>query len=672
MIPIWTDVWGLTGAFLLFPLVLMIPGYAIGMATGVLEFKREENRLPKSIILSFAICPWVTYVLYRFTGFVGVSLFLGTSLTAAVLYALPDARKTIKAIRHTLSIKRVLAALAAFLFMTWLLVDLQDGDRLLRPIMAHDYAEHVSTTDAITRTGVPPVNPHFYPGQSLSLFFYYFWFLLCSIIDTIGGPWIGPRDAMLASVTWAGIALINVVYLCLQMLGPRLLLGLHRQNYVLGLSLLLVTGLDIIPILLRGVTQFVSDSRIIPALLFAWNDHIPAFYDNVLWSPHHVAGFVASMTAMLIIVKQAPTLHTSTILVVAAALASAAGLSVWVAFVAAFTLLAWFVTTWLRGWKQETRFLLYCGLLGFILAAPYMLELMAANHLSRFPFRLHVRPFAQIDVMLHGLHPALINALNFVLLPANYLVEFGFFACGGFFYLRYRKASSDPLHRSELFILVMMLSSLFVCTFFRSQIANNDLGWRGLIFAQLALLIYSTPLVARLKGNLDHVHLEKGFRIISKSALFLGSILIILALYVARFYSNGLPEEKSLYMRQTYEWINDNLPTSSVIQHNPNDLVEFYNALYGHRQTAVSDQLYGWLYGIRPTLYDSTLKDALSLFQSDTDRTTGVSITHRLGINTFVVKDTDPIWADSTYWINSLPLLYENERSRIYSAPESQ
>ena len=668
MLPVWVDVLKVTAAFWLFPFILIIPGYVIGMSTNVLSFNSGSDRLPKSLILSIAICPWMTFVLYRFTDLTGVSLFYAAALIAALYFAFSEKDKLLPYIRQHLNVGRLLFLIGFFLALTLLLIDFQQGENLLRPLMTHDYTEHVAATNAVSRTGVPPVNPHFFPGQPLPFFFYYFWFMLCSLIDTFGGLWIGPRDAMLASILWGIAALIALVHLYIKTLGPRLIPDIDPKYYILGLFLLPVAGLDLIPILMKGAVHLSLGNTFVPIDLFWWNDQVPTWYATALWSPHHIAGFVAAMTALLIVIEHQSRFRVSIVLLLAISLASTVGLSVWVALVAATFLLVWFVITWLKGWKTETSLLFCSGVGAIALALPYIIDLHAANNLDIMPVRFHVRPFANMDVLLEGIHPVWLHLLSLLLLPANYFVELGFFAIGAIVYWQYRKNRAESLHRAELFMLVMFVVSLTVCTFFRSQIANNDLGWRGLMFAQLVLLIYSLPLLVNLIGRYTKLEVPKGVMGLAKAALVCGSLLIFFELYVSRFHPVGPGKEGGAALRDAYEWMNENFSEDVVIQHNPNTYIDYYSALYGHRQVAVSDQLYGWLYGINPSMYDSTYQTVSSLFDADVDSTeSSLSVALKLGIDAIVVKETDPIWADSTHWLNALPVLYSNEWCRVHA-----
>jgi hypothetical protein len=90
------------------------------------------------------------------------------------------------------------------LFAILSLIDIQLGNRLYFSVASYDLISRVSITGAITRTGVPPTNPGYFPGKTVPLtFLYYFWYILGSLIDQIGGTWMDARMAMIDSTPGA-------------------------------------------------------------------------------------------------------------------------------------------------------------------------------------------------------------------------------------------------------------------------------------------------------------------------------------------------------------------------------------------------------------------------------------------------------------------------------------
>src|SRR5712692_874883 len=85
----------------------------------------------------------------------------------------------------------ILPALMALLALSCLM-DVERGSLLYRGYPAGDYHKHIFVTDAISRTGVHPVNPVFHPGRPLPLFYYFWWHLVCSMVDGLSGWRLSP------------------------------------------------------------------------------------------------------------------------------------------------------------------------------------------------------------------------------------------------------------------------------------------------------------------------------------------------------------------------------------------------------------------------------------------------------------------------------------------------
>ena len=102
-----------------------------------------------------------------------------------------------------------------FLF---LLVDIQIGTKLYFANVSYDYTTRIAVINAISRTGVPPINPSYFPGHPEKLtYLYYYWYILPSIIDLIGGRFVNSRQAMTAGTIWGGICLMAIIALYLHL-----------------------------------------------------------------------------------------------------------------------------------------------------------------------------------------------------------------------------------------------------------------------------------------------------------------------------------------------------------------------------------------------------------------------------------------------------------------------
>src|ERR1043165_762051 len=164
------DLLGVLLGSLLFPLILVTPGYVIGYLLNLFYFRKRQPllRFGIALLLSLAISPILFFLTYRFVSntFTLIVVF-GFAITfALILMREADLRMVFKSIAGNRFAQAILwIALGWSLFAALLLIDVQWGSRLYFNIIAYDYTTRASVINAITRTGVPPVNPSYYPGQ---------------------------------------------------------------------------------------------------------------------------------------------------------------------------------------------------------------------------------------------------------------------------------------------------------------------------------------------------------------------------------------------------------------------------------------------------------------------------------------------------------------------------
>lgn len=678
MQPILSDFWELTRAFLIFPLVIVIPGYVLAYLSGLFTDRKEAMHWSIGLLVSIALCPVIIYYLMRFIGPPAAWIFLGGCWVVS-LYLLYQHRTAVS--QYLAKVLRRPGSIGLFavfyLLASILLIDFQIDGHLIRPLMSFDFVKHVAVTDAISRTAIPPVNPSFHPGSPLPLFYYYFWFLLCSMVDVLGGSHIGPRGTVLASIVWSGIALFYLVRLYVNRLGSRIVKGLERKHLIYGYLLLLVTGLDLLPILVEMINRFYTPGkRVLPDALW-WNDQVASWFSSVLWTPHHVGGFIACMVAFYVVIEQ-KSLQTRkgkiALAFIAGTFVSALGMSIWATLVAGLFMIFWLLLTLKAGWRKESIFLVLTGSLSIALALPYVIDLHQANHFFRPSIAFQIRDFSVLGSLFHGVSPVLVNLARILALPLNYFLEFGFFAIGGLVYWEYRRKIPEKLERTELFFLLLMATSFFVCTFFRSALFNNDLGWRGFLFAQFILLLVSIPLLASLRNKFsdERYTLLSSTRKFANVALILSAVFIVFQAYILRYYFWGPDDEFTVSLREAYEWQDENLPSTVVMQHYPDiklypgDQTEYFHALYGNRQVLVADRLYSRAYGINDAMFDSTFTKVNRFFLPELTPQEGVQLSSYLNIDGFFLKHTDPIWNDPNSWLAPFKPVYESECCRIY------
>ncbi len=384
------DIIGSLLAFWLFLLILVTPGYVIGRVFDLFNFK---SRLPLvriliSIVVSISVCPILIYLSYRLVGnwlvwlilFAFLAGFLGLIIAE---WAHRDIRKQItcegKHKRYQFWALCLGAGWVAFCILN--LVDIQLGNRLYYTVISLDYTTRAALINAITRTGVPPVNPSYYPGHPKPLtFLYYFWYILGSLIDQLGGKWVDSRAALIASVCWCGLGLMATIALYLRLRNPQGGSKAWRSAFM-GIGFLLVSGLDIIPVafymilarLQIGVIGLIDDIE-------HWNDQITAWAGAVQWVPNHVASLIACLTGMMLIqsIEANQSLRQKIIVAVIAgfSLASALGLSTWVTLLFAIFWVIWMLVKFLDQKNlQQVGLMVLAGVVALLASVPFILDL---------------------------------------------------------------------------------------------------------------------------------------------------------------------------------------------------------------------------------------------------------------------------------------------------------
>lgn len=670
------DLLGACSAFALFPLVIIMPGFVLGYALNLLHFRSRglSYQLSIALLLSMACCPIGIYLTGKVGGMPAVWTLLAVSW-AGFLFVLYDGKPfSFSRVRTAIQQHRRLffgLGLGSVVMMGYMIDLVIDGE-LVRPLVSYDYTKHTAVTNAISMTGIPPVNPSFYPTAPVELFYYYFWFQLCSIVDILGGMVVTARHAVLASVLWGGISLVVVMLVWMKRQYSNL--GLVPRHIVPGLLLLLVTGLDFIPAYSGYLTHQAQGAPglLIPSIEW-WNEQISAWISAIVWVPHYVGAFVCCLFAFLLFNErfsdstQAGKVHLLIFAVLA--LASAFGMSIWIAFIAAVILLVWMVVAYGIGRKSELLPLIAAGVATALLLVPYILDLYGSQSLSNSPLALTVRPFPILEQMRLGFSDGGMLLLRLFALPINYIIELGFFLLAAWLFWDYRKKEVRALSREEQFMLVMFLTSLVLCTFVKSNIKNNDLGWRGFMFAQFAMLVYGIPICAACFGSRAYprLNLEPAVRYVLIGMLTLGVGSNIYEAFVIRQFSYAEQGAYGYAIREAYEWIDDNTDAGVLIQHNPNIEIEYFHALYGNRQVAIADTTLGQLYGVNRDTFYTYYAEVARIFEDQNTPVEVEAMTNKYDIDLLVVKKADPVWGNSASWVWRSSPIYQNEYCKVFS-----
>jgi hypothetical protein len=264
-------------------------------------------------------------------------------------------------------------------------------------------------------------------------------------------------------------------------------------------------------------------------------------------------------------------------------------------------------------------------------------------------------------------------------LPLNYFLELGFFFAVAI--IQWKKVRKEKLTNEDLFGVSMLAVSILLCSFFRSNtIANNDLGWRGMLPAQFILLLWAAQL-----WNGELFPADRKWRSAVGVMLILGAMPALYDVTMLRIYpllSDKLPlpryhwlapdhklGERTYALRNTYEELDRTLPASAIVQQNPETHPgDLFYGLYANRQTVVEGESCGAAFGGPQALCPATLAAIDPLFSAPAHLTYAQvqGICNEYSIDAVVVKDTDSVWRDTDSWVWKAKPVIANEYSRAF------
>lgn len=671
------DLLGVAYASALFSLFAFIPGFVIGWSLDLVGF-RSRGLLHQCLLscpLSIALCPVLTYLCELGAGRAAVWGMYGALWTGFGVIQIASllGRPFHSTIRHWRRMPTALVIVAGCAIAVAVsTVDLQIGDRLYPPMVSYDYSVRVAMISAVSRH-FPPVTPFLSDGHQWPLQYHYYWYLLCSLVHQISHGAVRARQALIAGTIWSSLGLLSIVLLYLRhwMPSPR------RRAFALGISLLAVTGLDIIPCLSLGMARHSP----LPTIEW-WNaDQVTAWLTSVLWVPHHVAALVACLTGFLAIwvLPSRPWTYRHSFAAVTAgvAFATATGTSVWVTLGFAAFCAVWLCLAAYKRWWADAAAIAVAGLVAAALAIPYLRAL--GPSLGGGPvLRLGVRRLWPMVPVEPGNWVA-----ELALLPLNYSLEFGFFLFAGIGWLRARRNLSSPT-RYELCGMAMAGSSLLLCTFVRSTVIDaSDLGWRAMLLAQFVLLVWATEwlLSRRFRGGLADALLT--------FAVLLGISGTAYEAFMQRAYpvlidsgqvrtlgflgSDRQVGKRTYALRQLYERLQSVLPERAVVQHNPNrDADDIFSELYSERQVAAANRGCNVPFGGTPAACAKVVDRVSPLFDRPVSWQEAQAACREFGISALVFRDTDPAWRMPEHWIWRTPVLAGNDYVRAVGCEPSR
>jgi hypothetical protein len=683
-------------AFLIFPIIFVIPGYVVGWVLDLFDFKKRlfATRFVIAIVLSISLSPIVTFLTWNLIS-VNATFIVLTLFVAIFIYIL--LRTKSRKLQNKIGRLQLIALLTAAgwsILSIFSLIDIQWDDRLYYTVVSYDYATRIAIINAMTRSGVPAVNPSYFPGYPVLLkYLYYFWYIPCSLVDQIGGSLVDGRDAMIASISWCGLGLMAIIALYLRLRNPEKGPVAWKAG-LLGSSLLLVSGLDFIPALFLMIRSRLSTgSSFLLGDIEHWNEQITAWVGALSWVPHHVAALIACLTGMLLLHSargRSITRQLKLMTIAGLAFASAVGLSVYVTFVFVIFWCIWMIILFLQKERRLCTVMAFAGLVALLAASPFLIGLLeggASSPNQELPIAFAVRFFGPITPYLVNFPATLKSIIYLIFLPINYLLELGFFLITGLLWIQQNGKpgwQNNPYHLAEI---ILILVTVLIGSFVRSTvIGSNDLGWRVWLFGQFVLLIWSTDVIIHIfpglriqRGTILSFTNQNNWRLV-RILLILGLITSIVDVSLLRIwpilvdngiagFPNGFSSDTQLgrrtfAAREAYEFINHTSPVDIHIQQNPNDLINRPLGLYADRQTIISGLT---AYGVSQNDFMIHSDSVKSIFGSETSWTEIDQSCIENNIDIIVVNDEDTLWKYLLVLDQARKPIYQNPFYAVYS-----
>lgn len=676
------DIVGVLIAFILFLFVFLFPGYCIGYTTNLLGFKHrlESTKYIFAIVISASVVPIIIYLISIVIP-LGFSKYLFIVPFVWFLYLNILRMKELiidRKIFTNVSLYQKIALLiaAGWLFVTiCMMVDIQWGEDLYFNVISMDFATRVTLVDAVTRTGIPPVNPSYFPGHSEYInSLYYFWYILCSVIDQFGGDLVDARMAVIAGDAWIGIILMSVISIYLKLRNDLRNEDAWKTS-IIGIGLLAISGLDFIPAVMQIITtRLFYGYSVLTGDIEHWNEQITAWAGSLLWVPHHVAALVACIFCLIVfyVSEEEKCLSKKIQILVLAglSLASAIGLSTWVAIVFfVFAGVASLYFFFLSAEKRLAFSMMFIVILATLFATPFLVGILKnGSGTDAAPVVFEVRKFLPIYPFIAEIQHFFENLIYLFLLPVNYLMELGFFFFIGLMWLQSSRFRVNIPERIKILEITLISVVVLITSFFRSSIvSSNEIGWRGWLFGQFILLVWTLDVIRQFEFGANSIKLKISNLLFSKDRrvklltyfAILGILTSVVDLTLLRVwpimvdlgiagFPNGLSPDVQLGRRTyssrfAYDFVRKSLSEDMVIQNNPSMGLDRPSGLYGSRQFAIS---YNAPYNVPLNVLRENSEGISRIFNLDR-ATTWVeidSICDQYYINALIVNDIDPLW----------------------------
>ena len=667
----------------------VLPGWVIGHAVNLMSFRDRHfiGRILLAIPLSLSISPALCYLLARLLHRDAVWLYYGVVWFGAMLHIAVRMHRwdhipweEFRGKHVTAGLVLVVSCVVAGIIP---LVDLQWG-AMLFPSWIIDQAKHLNVAGALFRTGIPPANPSYAPeGQTFSLFYYYFWHEIPAFAGKVT-PWVGLRQLTFGATIWTGIAIISTAagYARYLSVDRRDTCPEHgRRRGFIAAALLTVSGLDILP-LMAGLIWYLATGHDGYFWYSAewWNldGSVQSWYKTVIWAPHHVAAVVAHVTAYLLIQDATGRTRWPKVILAGIAFVSGAGMSVWVTLVAAIGYGAYAAFLSLRHRRAHFVMLFGAGAFGALMVIPFALDLLHASRLGHMsPVAFSLRTLTLLGQLVEPSGEVARNLLYLAALPVTYVVELGFPLFGAVAYWVKQRRTGQPVRREDLFLLFLSAAAVIVTGFFRSSLRNNDLGWRGILLAQFAMVYWSASLI-------EEVLEEHSGR---WSALWRGTagkalvILLLLGVSTTAYeavvfrvapiieHMDSEVPVRALNEREASQWILDETDVTRAVYAFVPERIHRFNT-YVPGQTVCTPH-FAKLFGIpRGTL--AVLDGELAALDEAITPSVADSILDVHRVDYYLMTREAPAWDDAEAWTSTRSPAFENATTRVYDTRASR
>lgn len=376
-----------------------------------------------------------------------------------------------------------MAALLAALPALGVWPKLSDGGLTLAlPMFDHS---KVAIVDDVARLGLPPGNPFFGGAEaSPALAYYYLWHFSAALFAAL--PGIGGWAADIALTWFTAFASLSL------MMG--LAVRTSRRRVAAPLVVILSLGASL------GLVLRTAFTRDFLAHVLSQAQAPQAWIFQASWAPQHLASACCVLLAVLILSRLNWPLVPLLGITVAAGFESSAWVG-GVIFAGAALAIGAAMLVSAKGARGRLDLLAKAGVavvVAAVIAYPFLrdeLTTTAARHLG-LPISLH--PFSVLGPFVPGAIrgildlPAYWAVLLVIALPAIYLT-------GGAVMLAALAEQGKPPAERRLVVGLALLAgiSFGIPWLFASTIANNDLGWRGVLPGILVLTIFAAAGLSR-------------------------------------------------------------------------------------------------------------------------------------------------------------------------------